>query len=69
VPDATQGDQIERVANCAYPVFKHLEKVAAQGDVIDQDDPPVRILTLIAENPRAQAQACGGARATPRTGM
>ena len=36
VPDATQWDQIERVANCAYPVFKHLEKVAAQGEVIYQ---------------------------------
>src|SRR5499426_3406538 len=31
VPDATQWDQIERVADCAYPVFKHLERLAAQG--------------------------------------
>ena len=43
VPDATQWDQIERVADCAYPVFKHLEKLAAQGEVIYQDDTSVRI--------------------------
>jgi hypothetical protein len=69
VPDATQWDQIEGVADCAYPIFKHLEKVAAQGEVIYQDDTPVRILSLIAENQQAEAQASGGARATPRTGM
>lgn len=50
VPDATQWDLIERVADCAYPVFKHLERLAAQGEVIYQDDTPVRILSLIAEN-------------------
>jgi hypothetical protein len=69
VPDATQWDQIERVADCAYPVFKHLEQLAAQGEVIYQDDTPVRILSLIEENQRAEAQAHGAARATPRTGM
>lgn len=50
VPDATQWDLIERVADCAYPVFKHLERLAAQGEVIYQDDTPVRILSLIEEN-------------------
>ena len=32
VPDATQWDQIERVADCAYVVFEHLEGLAAQGE-------------------------------------
>jgi transposase len=69
VPDATQWNQIEHVADCAYPVFKHLERVAAQGEVIDQDDTPVRILSLIAENQPSAAAGDTAARATPRTGM
>ena len=34
VSDATQWDQIERVADCAYPVFEQLKTLAAQGEVI-----------------------------------
>ena len=65
VSDATQWDQIERVADCAYPVFEHLKELAAQGEVIYQDDTHVRILSLIAENRRTQADATSEAR----TGM
>ena len=50
--DATQWDQIERVADCAYPVFEQLKTLAAQGEVIYQDDTHVRILSLMAENRR-----------------
>src|SRR4029450_11713163 len=65
VSDATQWDQIERVADCAYPVFEQLQTLAAQGKVIYQDDTHVRILSLIAENRQAHAEE------TPveRTGM
>jgi hypothetical protein len=65
VSDATQWDQIERVADCAYPVFEQLKILAAQGEVIYQDDTHVRILSLIAENRQAYAEE------TPaeRTGM
>src|SRR5262249_4217720 len=69
VPDATQWDQIERVADCAYPVFKHLERVAAQGEVIYQDDTAVRILSLIEENRRAEAPAKPASPSPPRRGM
>ena len=71
VPDATQWDQIERVADSGYVVFAHLECLAAQGELIYQDDTPVRILSLIAENHQAQARAevQGGARSKDRTGM
>jgi transposase len=55
VSDATQWDQIERVADCVYPVFEQLQTLAAQGEVIYQDDTHVRILSLIAENRAAQA--------------
>jgi hypothetical protein len=60
VPDATQWDQIERVADCAFPVFKHLEKLAAQGEVIYQDDTPVRSLSLIEENQHLEPPARTG---------
>jgi transposase len=50
VADATQWDHIERVADCAYPVFEHLQYLAAQGEVIYQDDTHVRILSPITEN-------------------
>ena len=65
VSDATQWDQIERVADCAYPVFEHLQELAAQGEVIYQDDTHVRILSLIAANRQAHAEGISGTR----TGM
>ena len=69
VPDATQWDQIEQVADCAYPVFRYLERLAAQGEVIYQDDTSVRILTLIAENRRADPAPEASGHDPPRTGM
>jgi hypothetical protein len=71
VPDATQWDQVEVVGDCAHPVFRYLEKMAAQGEVIYQDDTPGRVLALIEENQKAaaQAQAQGDAEAGARTGM
>jgi hypothetical protein len=55
VPDATQWDLIEYVGNCAFPIFKHFEQLAAQGEVIYQDDTAARVLTLIAENRHPEA--------------
>ena len=71
VPDATQWDQGEVVGDCTHPIFKGLEKLAAQGEVIFQDDTPGRVLTLIAENQRAQtkARAQGKTKTDERTGM
>jgi hypothetical protein len=71
VPDATQGDQGEIVGDCSHPIFKCLEKLAAQGEVIFQDDTPQRVLALIEENQqaRAQAHAQGKAKTTERPGM
>jgi transposase len=65
VSDATQWDQIERVADCAYPVFEQLKTLAAQGELIYQDDTHVRILSLMAENRRTQADGISA----ERTGM
>jgi rRNA maturation protein Nop10 len=71
VPDATQWEQGELVGDCTYPIFKWLEKEAAQGEVIYQDDTLGRVLALIAENRKAQAaaHAQGKAKTTERTGM
>jgi transposase len=71
VPDATQWDQAEVVGDCSYPIFLQLEKEAAQGEVLFQDDTPQRILTLIEENQqaRARAQAQGKTKTEERTGM
>ena len=70
VAEATPWDQAELVGDCSYPVFKCLETLAAQGEVIFQDDTPHRILTLIEENQqvRARAQAQGKAKPDERTG-
>jgi transposase len=71
VPDATQWDQIEKVGDCSYVVFESLEALAAQGELIHQDDTAVHILSLIDENRQLQAQATamGVSRLTERTGM
>jgi transposase len=71
VADATQWEQIEAVARCCYGVFGCLETLAAQGELMHQDDTTVRILTLMKENEqiRARAAAQGLSRATERTGM
>jgi hypothetical protein len=71
VSDATQWDQTELVGDCTHPVFKWLEKLAAQGEVIFQDDTPGRVLALIEENQKAavQARAQGKAKADERSGV
>jgi hypothetical protein len=71
VPDATQWDQIEKVGDCAYVVFAQMEKVAAQGELIFQDDTAVRIVSLMQENLEmvSAAQAQGLSTPKERTGM
>ena len=71
VPDATQWEQIEQLGDCSYKVFASLETLAAQGELIHQDDTSVRILALMAENRTHQtaAEALGFARSQERTGM
>ena len=66
VPDATQWDQIEVVGDCAYKVFEHMEREAAQGELIFQDDTAVRILSLIKENRALLAAAKAQGLSTPK---
>jgi hypothetical protein len=65
VPDAPQWDQVERVADSAYMVFEHLVNLAAQGELLYQDDTPVRIVSLLQE--KRDLERTLGANA--RTGM
>ena len=50
LPDSTQFDKIEDVANCAHPVFKQMERFAANGHLAHGDDTGVTIQSLIREN-------------------
>ena len=69
VPDATQWDQVEGVADSGYMVFEHLVNLAAQGHLIYQDDTPVRILSLIQENKALETVTSQATSASTRTGM
>lgn len=60
VPEATQGDLLEEVGNCAAPVFRYLERLAAHGEVIYQDDTAVRVVALMEENRQPEAPARTG---------
>ena len=46
LPDATPWELIEQVGDSGHGVFRHLEHLAAQGELIYQDDTAVRILAL-----------------------
>jgi len=50
LPDATQFELVEQVADAGYPVIKVLEKIAANGELIHNDDTSVKILQVIEEN-------------------
>jgi hypothetical protein len=50
LPDATQWELIERVADSAYPVYETLKTVGANQPLVYQDDTGARILSLIQEN-------------------
>jgi transposase len=64
VPDATQWALLEHGGNCASPVFKHFEQLAAQGDVSYQDDPAARVVALIEENRHPEVPARTGRSTT-----
>ncbi len=50
LPDSTQWDLIEQVANDIYPIFYTLEYLAAQGRLVHADDTNVKILDNISAN-------------------
>jgi hypothetical protein len=50
LPDATQWELVEEVADSAYPPFEYLKRLGAQQPLVYQDDTGTRILSLIKEN-------------------
>jgi transposase len=50
LPDATQWDLVEQVADSAYPIYEILKPLAANQARVYQDDTSARILSLIQEN-------------------
>ena len=50
LPASTQWDIVERLSKLVAPAYKQLIREAAQGDVLHNDDTPVKILKLMEEN-------------------
>ena len=50
LPDATQFELVESVADSVYPVIGVLESLAANGKLIHNDDTTVKILEIIKDN-------------------
>lgn len=50
IADSTLQEKSEEVADSAHPVYRELERLAAQGEVLNLDDTKCRILELIREN-------------------
>ena len=50
LPDATQWELVEQVADSAYRVYESLKTVGANQALVYQDDTGARILSLIQEN-------------------
>ncbi len=50
LPAATQWEIVEQAAQKCEPAFEALVDKAAQGDVLHNDDTPMKILELLAEN-------------------
>jgi hypothetical protein len=50
LPDATQWDLLEQVADGTYPIYEYLKQIAANQPLVYQDDTGARVLSLIKEN-------------------
>ena len=50
LPDATQWELVEQVADSAYPIYESLKRLGANQPLVYQDDTGARILSLIREN-------------------
>ena len=66
VPEATQWEQLEVVGDCASKVFEAMEREAAQGARIFQDDTAVRLVSLSKEHRKLFAQAHAQGLSTPK---
>ena len=65
LPPGTQWDVIKSVFAKIFPVFKVLENLASQGDILHNDDTGVKILSIIKEREKAREN---GEKKEKRTG-
>jgi hypothetical protein len=68
ISSSTQWDALDQNASALCPIFEHLERVAAQGAVIHDDDTYVRILAFMGER-RAKLLRTGLLPDPDRTGL
>jgi transposase len=69
LPASTQWDVVEAVAGSLAPVLDELIRQAAQGEVLHNDDTTVKILELMGERARQEAQAGTEDDADERRGL
>lgn len=67
LPASTQWDVVKDAAKDLAPVYEELIRVAAQGEVLHNDDSSMRVLELMEENEALRAS--GKAKAGARTGI
>lgn len=66
LPASVQFERVEEVADAVLPVYLHLRKLAARGEVLYADDTRVKILSCLKEN---QHLAEGERRGLQTTGI
>jgi transposase len=68
VPASTQWDVINENAPALQPVFDEMERQAAQGEILHDDDSSMRILSLMGKR-RAELVRTGNLQNPERTGL
>jgi transposase len=69
LPDSTQWDLMDEIANDVYPAFKFAEKLAASGHLCHADDTNVKILSNIKANSILTEQNAKTRKGTFTTGI
>lgn len=66
VPAAVQWEQVDKAAAHYVPVYRELVRQGAQGDVVYNDDTPMKVIALMQESAKAD---CGTEDVPARTGV
>jgi len=59
MPESVQFERCESVADAALPVFLHLRRMSADGEVVYSDDTRVKILSCLKENEELEDERRG----------
>jgi transposase len=69
IPTSTQWDKLEEVANvCLFP-YREIVKIAADGDIIYNDDTTMKVLSLMKEIEKEKEQNVKSGKLDGRTGI